>query len=996
MRQHLADMIASRKGQKSQLELECKHCWERLKFTLLEANAALLHEMTRSEVQIAQIAWDEHDISEMFIRSMKSGSGGDSPIGEMDGNNIVLHNIKDAIKRADKASALSEHTQALRRNAIVILKLRESVRAIADGGDWESVRRIVSLYRFSAQEDSSKAMILPQSTLEMDRAFAEWQYHQVVSALESALSSGGPTGRAGELDYSEVAIRELQEAILKAERANVPADRCDELYRKAVHTRRIRKKLMSLRRDERLRVIEMADDAINRNYGTPEILTVREDQKHLYIVETLSDALRLPGIRGSVETLTVSVSCIEALRDALSHVENIECATRVSQDTIEAAKYILKVREIVMMEEPEEPYTMSGKWGLLHECVHSNKRKYCGKDMDSLSDDDMALIADHCLNRLTQACLVKALMEGRARGDPGHLDLDSISTVQLDKNIKLAETYLEEEKRQLRTSELLTAAQDIRTLRTMLKAKAYGEVERVLMKLDGERVTPICLEEIHHAHREVEYHIISEELRDALKSGGPSGPIGAMEVDDIDLTMLNRAIPHAMDVEFVSENLQRLLMSAVLVKRLRTALKQNRWKIVSQLVKFTERKDFDLDKAVIEEVERARLEVVSRATLAELNIALANKNAAAVRTYLEHAKNSPLKESEVAQKTMDRAQIFLDKLAECKTELERIVEDDNVAYNMPQFLQEVLDEADFVGYNSPEVQKAIHLQDEIRELTKQARKAIASKNKVEMQEAVRKLTERNVHIPEVAALKELLNMSEEVLLQKQLIDAVKSDDEARIASITCRMKAIYFMQHGYGDFALTNFPRLKTPHQFISHELVHERKMDEFHRWEEVQHELEAKREAMLKFSSERLHTSLTHLPSNIPRAAAVHSFDVFTKYISGVPTADVEEELAHVLWIGVQNPTLRDEYYIQVIKQMTANPVTQSIIRSWKLFDLLLLTFPPTEDFENFLEAFIRKRSDADSRLKKLHLILYVGRQHHLQTNEASILKVIQHYKKE
>ena len=635
MRQHLADMIASRKGQKSQLELECKHCWERLKFTLLEANAALLHEMTRSEVQIAQIAWDEHDISEMFIRSMKAGSGGESPIGEMDGNKIVLHNIKDAIKRADKASALSEHTQALRRNAIVILKLRESLRAIADGGDWESVRRIVSLYRFAAQEDPSKGMILPQSTLEMDRAFAEWQYHQVVSALESALSSGGPTGRAGELDYSEVAIRELQEAILKAERANVPADRCDELYRKAVHTRRIRKKLMSLRRDERLRVIEMADDAINRNYGTPEILTVREDQKHLYIVETLSDALRLPGIRGSVETLTVSVSSIEALRDALSHVENIECATRVSQDTIEAAKYILKVREIVMMEEPDEPYTMSGKWGLLHEYVHSTKRKYCGKDMDSLSDDDMALIADHCLNRLTQACLVKALMEGRARGDPGHLDLDSISTVQLDKNIKLAETYLEEEKRQLRTSELLTAAQDIRTLRTMLKAKAYGEVERVLMKLDGERVTPICLEEIHHAHREVEYHIISEELRDSLKSGGPSGPIGAMEVDDIDLTMLNRAIPHAMDVEFVSENLQRLLMSAVLVKRLRTALKQNRWKIVSQLVKFTERKDFDLDKAVIEEVERARLEVVSRATLAELNIALANKNAAAVRYVRE-------------------------------------------------------------------------------------------------------------------------------------------------------------------------------------------------------------------------------------------------------------------------------------------------------------------------------------------------------------------------
>jgi hypothetical protein len=998
MRKHLADLIASRKGQKSTLEMENKHCWERLKFTLLEANAALLHEMTRSEVQIAQIAWDEHDINEMFIRSMKRGSGGEgnTPIGSMNMTRIELHNIKDAIKRADKASDLSEETRALRRNAVVILKLREALRAIADGGDWESVRRIVSLYKFSAQEDPSKAMRLPQNVLEIDRAFAEWQYHQVVSALESALNSGSPIGRPGELDYTEVATRELDEAISKAERANVPADRCDELYRKAMHTRRIRRKLMSLRRDERLRVIEMAEDAISRRSETPEILAVLEDQKHLYIVETLSEALRLPGIRGSVETLTVSVSCIEALRDALSHVADIECSTRVCQDTIEAAKYILKLRETVTMEEPDEPYTMSEKWRALHEYVHSKKRKYCGTDSDCLSDDDLPLVANHCLNRLLQASIVKALTTGRARGDPGHLDVDVISTVELDKKIQLAETYLKEEDRMLRTSELLTAAQDIRTLRTMLKAKAYGEVERVLMKLDGERVAPICLEEIHHAHREVEYHIIAEELRDSLKSGGPKGPIGAMQTDDIDLTMLNRAIPHAMDVEFVSENLQRLLMSAVLVKRLRTALKQNRWKVVSQLVKFTERKDFDLDESVKEEVERSRLEVVSRATLAELNIALANKNAAAVRTYLEHAKNSPLRESEVAQKTMDRAQIFLDKLEECKTELAHFAEDENVAYTMPQYLQEVLDEAEFTGYNAPEVQKAIHLQSEIRALTNEARKAIASKNRSQMLEAVRKLTERNVQIPEVAALKELLDMPESVLLQKQLIDAVKNDDEARIASITCRMKAIYFTQHGYEDFALTNFPRLKTPHQFISHEMVHERSMDEFHRWEEVQHVLEAKRDAMLKFSSDRLHTSLTHLPSNIPRAAAVHSFDVFTKYISDIPSRDVEEELAHVLWIGVQNPTLRDEYFIQVIKQMTGNPVTQSIIRAWKLFDLLLLNFPPTEDFENFLEAFIRRRSDADSRLKKLHLILYVGRQHHLQTSETAILKVIQNYKKE
>ena len=47
-----------------------------------------------------------------------------------------------------------------------------------------------------------------------------------------------------------------------------------------------------------------------------------------------------------------------------------------------------------------------------------------------------------------------------------------------------------------------------------------------------------------------------------------------------------------------------------------------------------------------------------------------------------------------------------------------------------------------------------------------------------------------------------------------------------------------------------------------------------------------------------------------------------------------------------------------------------------WQLLDMCLECFPPSEDFENFLEAFIRQRYDTDARLRKLHVILYVGRQ--------------------
>jgi len=593
---------------------------------------------------------------------------------------------------------------------------------------------------------------------------------------------GAPRGVPGALDYSTVSVARLNEAIMKAEKAKVPAKECDDLLAKAHYIKRIRVEVAPGQHGDRDHVIELCTQAIENGFADvddvdDEIRKILEDQNHHLIIDCLSNALSLPGISGlqsddpeAWEHLTVPIKSVEALKEALAFVKKIDCKTLEIQETIKAAEYILDVRETVLLDDPDEPYTMAGKWSWLHRYVQDPKREFCGRTAecetaeDCLSNDDLPLVANHCLNKVVQMGLAQALKEGKAAGDPGHINLESISTVKLDQKIEFAEKFITEEYRMKDTKELLVAANDIRTLRTMLKSQAYSSVERVLMKLDGEKVAPICLPEIHHAHNEVEYHIVADELKEALTTGLATGKVGQMNTGTIELGLLDRAITHAMDVEFTSANLQKLLVSAVLVRRLRAALQYNKWKAVTQLIKFTERKDIVLDDLVMSEVERSRQEVVARAVVAELEMAVEKGDAEAIRVYLAQAKQNPIASTEAAHETMERAAMYLEKVDECKEELPMAMQ---AAFNVPDLLTSVLTEADEVGYNSQEVQSALQIHDEIKKITLSARRALLSKDKAAMEDSIRQLETNGLLIPELQQLKEMVALPETQLLQQQ-------------------------------------------------------------------------------------------------------------------------------------------------------------------------------------------------------------------------------------
>lgn len=67
-----------------------------------------------------------------------------------------------------------------------------------------------------------------------------------------------------------------------------------------------------------------------------------------------------------------------------------------------------------------------------------------------------------------------------------------------------------------------------------------------------------------------------------------------------------------------------------------------------------------------------------------------------------------------------------------------------------------------------------------------------------------------------------------------------------------------------------------------------------------------------------------------------------------------VSEDIERLLTSGVFHGELRDEIYCQVVKQLTKNPGMESVFRGWELMSVLVVTFPPSKNFEQYLIKFL------------------------------------------
>lgn len=93
------------------------------------------------------------------------------------------------------------------------------------------------------------------------------------------------------------------------------------------------------------------------------------------------------------------------------------------------------------------------------------------------------------------------------------------------------------------------------------------------------------------------------------------------------------------------------------------------------------------------------------------------------------------------------------------------------------------------------------------------------------------------------------------------------------------------------------------------------------------------------------------HTPSTVPPLAGSAPQPVGS-------ALNILEEERWLIGEGLTHGELRDEIYCQVMKQLTGNPSPESVFKGWQLLCVLLVSFPPSKDFETYLRAFIQQRT--------------------------------------
>lgn len=256
------------------------------------------------------------------------------------------------------------------------------------------------------------------------------------------------------------------------------------------------------------------------------------------------------------------------------------------------------------------------------------------------------------------------------------------------------------------------------------------------------------------------------------------------------------------------------------------------------------------------------------------------------------------------------------------------------------------------NYSNDESQAAQQLLDRIREIKKDAATGLHYVEKEFLEKAHKGAEEINYTTPQIDEVWAVLCLSEEKYLQLQLKTAKSLHDPARAIRIMIKLKDVFFETHGtmivwaqYGNF--------RTREAFANAQL------------------LPIGREklvtGMLKWTKKPVPTSLTNMGPMASKTAT----KLFKNILGfmGDRTIPYPQMLAQdLLNQCLANADLRDEVYCLIIKQLHENPNPQSVSKGWQLMEFCLQTFPPGNDFGNYLEMFLRREGKNPKYIHMLH----------------------------
>jgi len=278
-----------------------------------------------------------------------------------------------------------------------------------------------------------------------------------------------------------------------------------------------------------------------------------------------------------------------------------------------------------------------------------------------------------------------------------------------------------------------------------------------------------------------------------------------------------------------------------------------------------------------------------------------------------------------------------------------------------QQLKDAVTYAESFGYEKEEVKEARRLRDLVEKIEAELQPMVVKiPERPEMDALNKRIKEVNYVTDATKKLDSYLALDDEALCQKQFEAAVAAGDNERLVQKKIQLKDFFFKKNAGTDFSIAKCPILKTPQDYAKPKTFGKSKL----------------KKNMLLWTKAAMPTSLTQLEKLQGKEAKVIHKNILgfmgDKQIS-FPSMLAKE----VLDKGLANDKMRDEIYLQTVKQLTNNPNQESVRKGWKILLLCLEIFPPTDRLENYLEIWLRNTPESkanDKYLKQMHATIFKG----------------------
>lgn len=217
---------------------------------------------------------------------------------------------------------------------------------------------------------------------------------------------------------------------------------------------------------------------------------------------------------------------------------------------------------------------------------------------------------------------------------------------------------------------------------------------------------------------------------------------------------------------------------------------------------------------------------------------------------------------------------------------------------------------------------------------------IANKDRLKLRGAMELAENLDMQIDEVAVARELLRNLEVQYRTDKASGAVEEELEPYDAAEEARKKRQETAKQA--RFDVKNFPGLRSSDDFAKGALLNKAKI----------------KETFLTFQPNVIPKSLLDLDKD-KNKLAMQMHKNMLGYM-GDKKMPFPPMLAHdILRKGFEFKAIRDEIYLQIIKQLTNNPRPESVAKGWQIMCMCVGTFPPSFDFENYLLHYIIEKRD-------------------------------------